>query len=102
MSGCSQKVTSTNTISYINDSELKIDKIRDGAGGEYLFVYNNGDVSEIQYRGKGKNIIKKVISSNEIAFYFGKKTSPISAKTINNNPIKNKTFTAGFFTNLIT
>lgn len=37
MSGCSQKVTSTNTISYINDSELKIDKIRDGAGGEYSF-----------------------------------------------------------------
>lgn len=65
MSGCSQKVTSTNTISYINDSELKIDKIRDGAGGEYLFVYNNGDVSEIQYRGKGKNIIKKVRYSYE-------------------------------------
>ena len=35
-------------------------------------------------------------------FYFGKKTSPINAKTINSNPTQNKTFSAGFFTNLIT
>lgn len=35
-------------------------------------------------------------------FYVGKKASPINAKTINNNPVKNKTFPAGLFTNLIT
>lgn len=43
---------------------------------------------------------------NEEVYYIlsgsGKKSSPINAKTINDNPIKNKTFTAGFFTNLIT
>ena len=43
---------------------------------------------------------------NEEVYYIlsgsGKKASPINAKTINDNPIKNKTFTAGFFTNLIT
>ena len=46
--------------------------------------------------------IKTTFISLYYFFYFGKKASPINAKTTNNNPIKNKTFTAGFFTNLIT